>query len=298
MENTPFIMGLDPTSCFSYTIYMNKQIFLLTSLFLFTACKFTEPDNDKIYENHWDELNIPDKYNTGANESTAFKQLKATGEIADGVTILVRTDTKTPFYCLSSYKTSLPDNLTIKDYDFSDYDFSTSGADRFESTKFINFENCKFKGFRNDAVGPDSHRISFTFEHCSFSGGVNSSYITLKNCKIGGFTSDAMNPLTEFNAENLYVYDLSHEGNQNGTHIDGIQIYGDQRSRNNIDGDKWISKVETGYIKFQNVRFEIPSIYYDGNTSYVNACVMFQLEFSDVDNVSFTDLYVNGGGKW
>lgn len=30
----------------------------------------------------------------------------------------------------------------------------------------------------------------------------------------------------------------------------------------------------------------------------VNACVMFQLEFSDVDNVSFENLYVNGGGKW
>jgi len=107
-----------------------------------------------------------------------------------------------------------------------------------------------------------------------------------------------MNPLREFYAENLYVYDLAHEGNNKGTHIDGLQIYGDQSSRRNVENGKWISKVETGYIKYNNVRFEIPSFYYEGNTSYVNACVMFQLEFSDVDNVSFENLYVNGGGKW
>ena len=128
---------------------------------------------------------------------------------------------------------------------------------------------------------------------------MSSSYITLNNCKIGGFTSDAMNPLREFHAKNLYVYDLAHGPLSGELHLDGIQIYGDQRSRKNEVNGKWISKVETGEIHFDNVRFEIPSINFGAeNKAYVNACVMFQLEFSDVDNVSFRNLYVNGGGLW
>ena len=92
-----------------------------------------------------------------------------------------------------------------------------------------------------------------------------------------------MNPLREFHAKNLYVYDLAHGPLSGELHLDGIQIYGDQRSRKNEVNGKWISQVETGEIHFDNVRFEIPSINFGAeNKAYVNACVMFQLEFSDV----------------
>lgn len=108
-----------------------------------------------------------------------------------------------------------------------------------------------------------------------------------------------MNPLREFSANNLYIYDLAHDANSKEIHLDGIQIYGNQRSRKNVLNGKWISKVETGRIHYKNVRFEIPSVNFGAeNKAYVNACVMFQLEFSDVDDVSFENLYVNGGGKW
>lgn len=255
---------------------------------------------DLIKETDRDVVVIPDKYNTGPKPGIVFKKLTQTGSVEE-LTINIRTDTKTPFYNVSSHgpnQDNLPDEVFIEGYDFSDMDFTVQGSDRYSNSKHITFENCKFKGFRNDATSSDKSRIYFTFNHCSFAGGVNSAYITLNDCKIGGFTSDAMNPLREVFVNNLYIYDLIHEANTKGVHVDGIQIYGDQRSRNNVVDGKWIPTVETGDIHFYNVRFEFPSINFGGVNSYANACVMFQLEFSDVDNVSFENLYVNGGGKW
>ncbi|MBQ0040185.1 MAG: hypothetical protein KBS64_07160 [Treponema sp.] len=261
-------------------------------------------DPDKIRKTDFDINVIPDRFNTGAREGTIFNKIMDSGFIAENVFLTFRSDMNPPAYMITSYgdknRDKLPDKVVVRDYDFSDYSFIISGSDRYPKNKHIIFENCRFKGFRNDASAPDAKRVYITFNNCSFSGGVNSSYITLNNCKIGGFTSDAMNPLREFYANNVYVYDLFHEAIDTIVHVDGIQIYGDQRSRNNVFNDKWISAVETGEIHFKNIRFEIPSIHFDGMASGtgVNACVMFQLEFSDVDNVSFDTLYVNGGGKW
>lgn len=254
---------------------------------------------------------VPDKYNTGANENTAVKKFTSTqGEIiADGLFLTVREDKdkdgkiSNRYYFLNGrakQQAGCKDKVFIRDYDFSDLNFTVQAAYNFSCNKYITFENCKFKGFRNDAAAPGEKRAYFIFNNCTFCGGVNNSYITLNNCRIGGFTSDAMNPLREFYASNLYVCDLMTQGLEGEVHIDGIQIYGDQRSRNNEVNGKWISKVETGEIHYDNVRFEIPSIHHDNNNpkTAVNACVMFQLEFSDVNNVSFENLFVNGGGKW
>jgi len=281
---------------------MKEKIFLLSFVFLFISCSFDSASSSgfrTLRTNRWDEMNIPDSRNCGADESTDFTVLTESGEIADGVYLMLRSDTNQ--YNLSSYKCpQLPKNVTIRNYDFSQHDFVTNGMDRYKEYKYITFENCRFKGFRNDAVKADSSgKAYFTFNNCTFSGNVNNSYITLNDCKIGGFTSDAMNPLREFYASNLYVYDLAHAASEKEIHLDGIQIYGDQRSRNNVVDGKWISNVETGDIHFDNIRFEIPSINLGANNkAYVNACVMFQLEFSDVNDVSFRNLYVNGGGKW
>jgi len=178
---------------------------------------------------------------------------------------------------------------------YSDYDPNRIRQNSWDCKNIPDSQNCGADESTNFTVG----KVYFVFNNCSFGGNVSSSYITLNNCKIGGFTSDAMNPLREFYAKNLYVYDLAHEALAGELHLDGIQIYGDQRSRRNEVNGKWISQVETGEIHFDNVRFEIPSVNFGAeNKAYVNACVMFQLEFSDVDNVSFRNLYVNGGGKW
>lgn len=285
---------------------MKRFFILFSTVFLFVSslisCHIFDEDDDdpdRIRRNSWDYRNIPDSRNCGADESADFTVANGDTEIAPGVTVTFRTDTDQ--FNFSSYKIrELPDRTAVRNFDFSSHDFVTLGMDRYNGRKTVVFENCRFKAFRNDAVSPDSAgKVYFVFNNCSFTGNVSSSYITLNNCKIGGFTSDAMNPLREFHAKNLYVYDLAHGPLSGELHLDGIQIYGDQRSRKNEVNGKWISKVETGEIHFDNVRFEIPSINFGaGNKAYVNACVMFQLEFSDVDNVSFRNLYVNGGGKW
>lgn len=274
-------------------------ILLAVTLISFSCKISSDNDPNRIRQNSWDCANIPDSRNCGADESVCFTVASGDTEIAPGVTVTFRTDTDK--FNFSSYKVqNLPERTTVRDFDFSSHDFVTLGMDRYNGRKTVVFENCKFKAFRNDAVSPDSTgKVYFVFNNCSFGGNVSSSYITLNNCKIGGFTSDAMNPLREFYAKNLYVYDLAHEPLAGELHLDGIQIYGDQSSRRNVVDGKWISKLETGEIHFDKVRFEIPSINFGAeNKAYVNACVMFQLEFSDVDNVSFKNLYVNGGGKW
>ena len=274
-------------------------LFFAVALIFFSCKMSSDNDPDRIRQNSWDYKNISDSRNCGADESADFIIASGDTEIVPGVTVTFRADTNQ--FNFSSYKIKeLPDCITVRNFDFSSHDFVTLGIDRYNRRKMIIFENCKFKAFRNDAVSPDSvGKVYFVFNNCSFGGNVSSSYITLNNCKIGGFTSDAMNPLREFYAKNLYVYDLAHEPLEGELHLDGIQIYGDQSSRKNVVDGKWISKPETGEIHFDNVRFEIPSINFGAeNKAYVNACVMFQLEFSDVDNVSFKNLYVNGGGKW
>jgi len=229
---------------------------------------------------------IPDKYNCGANESTAINTLDEDG-LLNGVYIKIdKRDTK--FYVITSYvpknTPELPASVTIEDYNFSDADFRIYNPDRYSEKKTITFKNCKFKSFKNNGAY-DDNKINIIFEHCSFGGGVNEVNIELNWCKIGHFPTDGMNPLKNFTVKNCFVYDLACEGNKNGTHIDGFQIYG----RGNTKG---------GNILFDNVRFEIPSIYYEGNTSYVNACVMYQLEYGDVSNCTFQNLICNGGGKW
>lgn len=284
------------------TVFLFAAAFIFSANFIFFSCKITSgSDPNLIRENRWDSLNIPDSRNCGADESTDFSIPSGDTEIAPGVTVSFRTDTKPNQFNFSSYKVKqLPECTIVKNFDFSSHDFVTLGMERYSGIKKIFFENCKFKGFRNEAGSPDaSGKVYFIFNRCTFSGNVSDSYITLNNCKIGGFTSDAMNPLREFSANNLYVYDLAHDANSQEIHLDGIQIYGDQRSRKNVLNGKWISKVKTGRIHYKNVRFEIPSVNFGAeNKAYVNACVMFQLEFSDVDDVSFENLYVNGGGKW
>lgn len=292
---------------------MKLKLFLISAFVLtLTSCFNTYYcDPDLILHNHWDAANIPDKYNTGADEKTSFLKLTTVGShiIGDGnnLEIVVRQDSgfdkngnpKERFYSLTSHGpnlTNLPDRVVIRNYDFSDANFVTTASTRYAHNKHIIFENCKFKGFRNDAVRRKQSRIYFTFNNCSFGGGVHSSYITLNNCQIGGFTSDAINPLREFYANNLYICNLFTQKLDGEKHIDGIQIFGDSTAKS--DDCTWVTKNETGNIHFKNVRFEIPSFHYAGNVAGVNACVMFQLEFSDVDDVSFENLIVNGGGKW
>ncbi len=273
------------------------KVVILFFVFIFISCR-QEINDGRFRETFFDQIRIPDKFNTGTKSGTDFKKLNATDEIGANVVLQKRIDENK--YVLSSYSNNLekfPNVSVIENYDFSDMDFVVYSSDRYPVNKKIIFRNCKFKGFNNSPSEGKGARIYFEFYFCDFSGNVSSSYISLNDCKIGGFTNDGMNPLTEFYANRLYIYNLMCEARPDEVHVDGFQIYGDYRAKNNEVDGHWISKINTGNVHLKNVRFEIPSINFAGNASYVNACIMFQLEFSDVDNVSFENMFVNGGGK-
>lgn len=236
-----------------------------------------------------DDLVVPDKYNTGVDSSVSLSKLASSKNI-NGlfITVDVRNDNKTNQYLITSYNenlTKLPDEVTVENYDFSDRPMVSNSGNRFASKKTIHFKNCKFKSFRNPPN--EDNKLWFTFDHCSFAGGINEAQIELNHCYIGGFTADGMNPTRYFKCKNSYIADLFNTATSGEVHIDGFQIYG----RNSIAG---------GYIYFDNVRFEIPSIYVANQAkgTGVNACVMFQLEFGNVENCLFKNLFINGGGKW
>lgn len=253
-------------------------------------------DDGRLRETLFDQIGIPDAHNTGTKSGTEFLRLNETGEILPNVVLQKRLGENR--YVISSWANKLetfPDVCVIENYDFSDMDFAVYNADRFPVNKKIIFNNCKFKSFNNPPSEKNKSRIYIEFNFCEFRGKVTSSYITLNDCKIGGYTDDGMNPLTEFYANRLYIYDLMHEARLDEVHVDGFQIYGNYLTKENeIDGH-WVSNVNTGKINLNTVRFEIPSPHFSDNASFVNACAMFQLEFSDVDNVRFENLFINGG---
>lgn len=270
----------------SYFIRISSLVLFL----ILVSCESDLSSSRPFYEADRDITIIPDKYNTGVDKNIVLNKLDADGDV-NGVYIKIRTDASNDSiktnYIITSYSDNLSKlkaNSTIENYDFSDAKMVIYNPDRYDEDKTITFRNCKFKGFAN--AGPyDNNKVTCKFEHCSFSGGVSEMNISLNWCYIGGFPTDAMNPLKNFTVTNTFVCDLQPEGNTNGTHIDGFQIYG----RKGTVG---------GNIHFDNVRFEMPSFYYEGNTSAVNACMMFQLEFGDVVNCSFNNMICNGGGKW
>lgn len=269
-------------------------IIIATISLLATSCH--KSDNDpEISLSEYELINgkqfvyhaIPDKYNAGCDEATSFNHITENGLAGELFINVGNDDKKGKSYTITSYSSNLddlPKEVTVRDFDFSDADMSVVHPEKFANNIKINFVNCKFKGFYNG--GPyNENKLSFTFDYCTFTGGVKEINISLNHCKIGGFIGDAMNPLKDFTCINTFVCDLLPDANVTGTHIDGAQTYG----REGVEG---------GNIKFDNVRFEFPSFHYDGYKDECNACIMFQLEFGNVNNCSYTNLYCNGGGKW
>lgn len=273
---------------------MKFQNIILAATISLLATSCHKSDNDDIVVDNFSRNGanfyyaaIPDKYNSGCDEATSFNRLSESGLAGELFINVGNDDKKGKSYTITSYSsnlTDLPKEVIVRDYDFSDADMNVVRPERYDKNIKINFVNCKFKGFYNG--GPyNDNKLSFTFDYCTFAGGVKEINIALNHCKIGGFIGDAMNPLKNFTCLNTYVSDLLPEANVTGTHIDGAQTYG----REGVEG---------GNIKFDNVRFEFPSFHFDGYKDECNACIMFQLEFGDANNCSYTNLYCNGGGKW
>ena len=281
-------------------------IFLCITIFTsLTSCEFLtitfartiKFGNREIVIPSEEELNrdvsvIPDKYNTGVKKGTVFSKITVpVGELqnVNGVNILNRempakNGVKSYEYQISGNRnTNMADEVIIENFDFSDRKFTFLNTDKFETKKMIIFRNCKFKNLANAG---DNNPLYLIFENCTFLGNVSEVNIYLSHCYIGGFFSDATNPLKYFIVQDSYICDLVNSTLTSGElHIDGTQSFG----RKDIQG---------GPVMFNNVRFEIPSIHYEGSRAGVNACVMFQLEYGSIHNVYYMNLICNGGGKW
>lgn len=147
--------------------------------------------------------------------------------------------------------------------------------------KFV-FNNCKFKSFSCGREGQDY--VKYEFENCSFENFFGSNSI-FKRCYFGGGIGDRIIPFCNDTFKDCYIANPTSQYCAEGEiHVDGTQIYG------------W-STTEAYQLHFDGCRFEVPAIAYpNAPKTYVNACIMLQLEFNNAHDLSFTDCYVNGGG--
>lgn len=159
-----------------------------------------------------------------------------------------------------------------------------SEAGRVESklpVKFV-FKNCVFKSFGCSREGQDY--VSYQFENCTFESFFGSNS-TFERCYFGGGIGDRIIPFCKDTFNNCYIANPASQYASDGEiHVDGTQIYG------------W-STTEAYDLHFSGCRFEMPALKYpNASKTYVNACIMLQLEYNNAKDLSFTDCYVNGGG--
>ncbi len=284
-------------------------IMLASALMTFSGCKknsldeMEEPENIFIGNKELCFIH-PDRYNCGCDEQSLTKITE--GMEVGGVKFSVVSE-KYIGINLWNGDDVIPDAAVIENCDFSGYPaLWIANQSKLTKKKTVTFRNCKFNGFRNgyvldkikDSQGnvikevEKENLLTAKFENCTFQGGIFEVNISLKRCLIKETYGDGCNPLKNFEVIECYFADLL-PGPRGGTaHVDGTQTYG----RKNISG---------GNILFKNTRMEIPFLFFDenealkaehGDAHYVNACIMFQLEYGDVSNVTYQDMMLNGGG--
>ena len=236
-----------------------------------------------------DKLVIPDKCNTGITiPESKLTKVSLGGSASckiDGVESQVQfkvSGNKNAFnWGTSNFKkgTYIFENLNFED------SITNLTSSTIEGNVEVIFNNCKFKGFTTNSFH-DSDNMSFTFNNCTFES-AGGSDVTFNSCYFGGGIKDRLNLYSDADVNNCYIANpTSNYSNDGEIHVDGVQIFGDTREN-----------LPIGDIHFKNVRFEMPSCKYpNASKTYVNACIMLQMEYSSIDNVAFEDCYVDGGG--
>lgn len=223
-----------------------------------------------------DIIIIPDKFNTGVNqsiplyhikESTIYQNISYTN---NGISIVLDL-----FYRNSD----LGEITIIENIDFSENPLAVYNDDKVATKKTLLFRNCKFSKM---STNPKTTNVFYQFENCSFNN-FNGSNAILKKCYFGGTSTDGINPYKNVTVEDCYISDLAHIQYDKVVHSDGVQIYGYEEQ-------------DATDIHFINCRFEIPIIPFANSSSAINACIFVGLEYSNGNNITFTDCIVNGGG--
>lgn len=265
------------------------SLFLWMLMFVGTICngyawdggrtETVETEGKTLIEYTADDITvIPDMYNTGACGELY------TVEIADTVEGLVfkggnnNTRNVLDFYYRN---TDIEGTIEFNNYDFSGYGFSTTSEDKLNRNIKLVFNNCKFGEI---STGKSDSCLAFEFNNCTIARFVGSNAV-FNNCNMGkGCYSDALVPFRNIEVNSCFFNDMG-GGADSGKeiHTDGTQIYG-------------FKGIDVENVHYNNCRFEIPNIYVEGSTIYVNACLMLQLEYSDGNDITFSNCVINGGG--
>ncbi|WP_066716510.1 hypothetical protein [Clostridium sp. Marseille-P299] len=219
---------------------------------------------------------IPDKFNTGIDESislyiiTEFTTYQNIVYTDNGISIVLDL-----FY----RNKDLGEFTIIENIDFSEKPFAIYNDDKVTTKKTIIFRNCKFSKM---STNPKVTNVTYQFKNCTFTN-FNGSNATFNKCYFGGTSADGINPYKNVTVKNSYIADLAHIQYDKVVHSDGVQIYG-------------YKDMDATDIHFKNCRFEIPIIPFINSSSAINACLFVGLEYSNANNISFTDCIINGGG--
>lgn len=245
------------------------------------------------YENSYspDEMIIPDKRNTGIEENVTLKVFPESGYIGEiseeegiaGRKPLVLTVKENESYNINGYvNPDCASRVVIENYNFEDARIYVTNDAKLPGEVVLVFKNCKLATLRS-IPGPN---FWIVLDHCQVEGSIYASNIIIRNSYLHSFNHDAINPISNMIVKDSYVADLLRASTAFGVHIDGVQIFGNQY------GD--ISE----NVIFDNVRFSIPQIYYEGAKDYVNAAISTGLEFSEGRNFLFQNIIIDSGGRW
>lgn len=233
---------------------------------------------------------IPDKYNSGVNPNIPLKQFNIGDEfifkIGESTFFNGRETLPASIINMSwSQNEEKSGTYVIENTDFSKYVFRMYSSKNRTTDITIVFRNCNFGSV---VISPEMNdHIKLVFENCTFArfGGSNA---TIVNSKFNVSTGDAINPYKNVNVKNTYIAFSSVQYVSSEIHLDGIQIYGKEN-------------LLATNIHFYNTRIELPYLLTTNaegavSKTYVNAPLMLQLEFSSGSDISFENMYINGGG--
>ncbi len=240
-----------------------------------------EPVYEPVSTGYYDWNVIPDRYNTGCYDTSVLQKINGAC-VVDGVDYKLGDNGNTIVIDLyySKENVTLPDEVVIRNKDFSDKKFAVRHADMASGQKVIRFVNCKFASVATDA---DQDLVDFYFTNCTFENFYGSD-CTFVDCFFGDTCKDGMNPFKNVTVQHCYFTGFP-QIVTGGVHTDAMQVYG----KADIDAEN---------IVFSGCRIEIPIIKgVQGQApGGINACLMVQLEFSNARNFLFEDCIINGGG--
>ena len=261
-------------------IYKCLNVFLiLLGLIYFVSIPQKEcartADKVKVTAQSVDTNPIPDKYNTGCSGSLK----KVSGNMTVSGIKVLEGSSDFVFNFIDANQ-DIKGKIYIDDYDFSSHKVSVSSETKISRDITLVFRNCKFSWISRL---PYDSRLKMEFENCSVEQYWGSN-ATFTRCAIGGTSEDGMEIQRNVTVKYCYFSDFN-KLNTSGTHTDGIHIFGHSTK-----------PVTVNNILVDHCRFEMPRIIVKGDKGYINACIMFSMEYGNAKNVKFTNNILNGGG--